>query len=188
VVQEPNPPTETRVEVLAPEPAHEALTDSSPSPAEHRYGDGKAKLDFHIEDEKQRRVTTLRAGACYRIVCTVSAREALQDACVGVMIRTPRGVEVFGADSSIAPAPTVFNLAAGQQIQLLAQFTNHLAPGVYFLTAGVARVDGHKHDMRFDALEFMVEPSPGIYFASLVDLEVAFSAITADAQRTREEA
>lgn len=150
---------------------------------EHRYGDGKALLDFHIEDERRRPVTTLRSGETYFICCTVTAREPLSDLCIGVMIRTPRGIEVFGADSSGCEPRTVFSLSANHQARIEARMANHLAPGVYFLTAGVARTDGHKHDMRFDALEFAVEAAPGVYHASLVNLEVSFTASPGDSQQ-----
>lgn len=168
------------------------LDIAAPAAAEHRYGDAKASIDFQIEDEHGRIVTTLQSATRYRIVCTVTARDALHNACVGVMIRTPRGIEVFGSDSSIAKPNVVFDLPARKSLRITAHFKNHLAPGVYFLTVGVARIDGHKHDMRFDALEFVVEPAPAVYHASLVDLDVKFSAATlqgaADELRRREEA
>lgn len=151
---------------------------------EHRYGDGKGEVvDVHFETTEGNRVQRLKSLEDYRLVFTVRAYETLQDVCVGVLIRTPRGVEVFGTDSLIATPSRIVDIKAGQEVTFCARFKNNLAAGVYFATIGLARTDTIKHDLRFDALEFTVEPIEGVYLSSLANLEMEFSASTPSATR-----
>jgi hypothetical protein len=93
---------------------------------------------------------------------------------MGVLVRTPRGAELYGIDS-IGQGGVVARLLPGERVVYKATFRNNLAPGKYFATASLARIDGLKHDLRFDALEFAVDPAPGVYSASLVNLELTFN-------------
>lgn len=146
----------------------------APHPKEHRYGDGRARItDFLIRDASGRRKTRLKSLEPYEFVIRVEAGEDVHDICMGVLIRTNRGAELYGADSTrthgIVPV-----LRAGEAVTYYVPFRNNLAPGVYFATASLARTDALKHDLRFDALEFLVEDAPGVYASSLANLEMSF--------------
>jgi lipopolysaccharide transport system ATP-binding protein len=145
------------------------------SDAEHRYGDGHGLIvDFHIRDGAGRKVTRLEPLAEYLFQIEVEAVEEVRDICMGVLVRTPRGAELYGIDS-IGQGGVVARLLPGERVVYKATFRNNLAPGKYFATASLARIDGLKHDLRFDALEFAVDPAPGVYSASLVNLELTFN-------------
>ena len=146
----------------------------APHPREHRYGDGQARItDFYVRDAGGRRVSRLTSVEPYEFVIHVEAVEDVRDICMGVLIRTSRGTELYGADS-MRSGGVVPLLGGGEAVVYVAPFRNNLAPGDYFATASLARIDGLKHDLRFDALEFSVEQAPGVYASSLTNLEMTF--------------
>jgi len=151
----------------------EASPDAT-HPEEHRYGDGRARItDFLVRDSGGRRTSRLESLERYEFVIRVEASSDVHDICVGVLIRTSRGTELYGSDSShtqgIVPV-----LHAGEAVTYYVPFRNNLAPGAYFATVSLARTDSLKHDLRFDALEFFVEGAPEVYGASLTNLEMTF--------------
>ena len=70
--------------------------------------------------------------------------------------------------------PVLPKLAAGEHAKIFASFRNVLAPGTYFVTPFVGRADGLKHHELNDCLQLSVEENPGVYNASLVNLEMQF--------------
>lgn len=153
-------------------------------PKEHRYGDGKALIfGFYIRDKDGRRVSRLSSLSRYEFVLLVEAVEEVEDVCVGVLIRSSRGADLFGADS-LSSGGIARRMRVGDEVVYVAAFENNLAPGSYFATASLARVDGRKHDLRFDALEFIVESAPGVYDSSLVNLDMSFELQAADSERS----
>jgi hypothetical protein len=146
----------------------------APHPREHRYGDGLARItDFYVRDADGRRVSRLTSLQSYEFVIRVEAISDVHDICMGILIRTSRGAELYGADSMRSQG-IVRLLREGEAVIYEAPFRNNLAPGSYFATASLARIDGVKHDLRFDALEFSVEDQPGVYASSLANLEMSF--------------
>lgn len=151
-----------------PEPADE------PFPKEHRYGDGHARItEFYIRDTHGRRTSRLAGLHRHEFVVRIQAVKDVRDICIGILVRTPRGTELYGTDST-TPRRVVPLLRAGEGVVFTAPFRNNLAPGAYFATASLARQDTLKHDLRFDALEFHVEDAPGVYHSSLTNLEMTF--------------
>jgi lipopolysaccharide transport system ATP-binding protein len=155
-------------------PADAEDTTDAQHPKEHRYGDGQARItEFLIRDVRGRRTARLTSLEPYEFVIRVEASYDVHEICMGVLIRTSRGTELYGADSTrtrgIVPV-----LRAGEAVTYYVPFRNNLAPGVYFATASLARTDSLKHDLRFDALEFLVEGAPGVYASSLTNLEMTF--------------
>ncbi len=148
-----------------------ALTDGS-----RRYGD--AALVFKraaIMTLDGRPVTLLQSGRDYLLKIEIEARAAIEDYCFGIIFRDPRGVEIFGLDTHKIDAPIIWPpLAPGQSFSLAMRFTANLAAGPYFLTLGLARSDEHKYDMRFDALQIEIAPTPDLYTSSLSNLFVTF--------------
>lgn len=142
---------------------------------EVRYGDKKAVIkDIFILDKKGQKQTWLNTLESYEFVIEIHAYEDCPDLNMGLLIRTHQGVDVFGADSIQRTVSVETDLKAGEQTKCRIQWRNNLAPGHYFATLSLARVDSHKHDLRFDAFEFIVAPTPGIYDASMANIEIQF--------------
>ena len=117
---------------------------------------------------------TLRPRTAYTLRAHVRAVQALDDLHVGFAIRTVRGVELF----SINPRPqrvAPVALAPGESVIAEVAFTNHLAPGDYFLTVGAWGLgEGAHHDRRVDVLQLHVAGDVGALAQSLVDLEAKY--------------
>lgn len=119
--------------------------------------------------------TLLRAGDTYQIRVEIEARAPVEDYCFGVIFRDPRGVEIYGLDSHKLDAPIVWpRLTAGQRFAFALKFVANLAAGTYFITAGLARSDEHKYDLRFDAFQIEVAPTPDLYSSSMANLYATF--------------
>ncbi|MCP5143950.1 MAG: ABC transporter ATP-binding protein [Gammaproteobacteria bacterium] len=148
---------------------------AGPSDREHRYGDGGATITaFYIADQRGEPTNVLRSTETYTFVLQVTATRDLEDLSTGFLIRTPMGVEVFGANTHLIRPFVRFRMNAGQSTTLKATFRANLAHGTYFASGGLATRAGKQHDFRFDALQFIVEPVPFIHDASLANLEMKF--------------
>jgi len=61
---------------------------------------------------------------------------------------------------------------AGEQRDISVLFRANMAAGEYFITVALARWhDGHKYEVRFDAHEFVVEHTPQLFTASVLNLD-----------------
>lgn len=164
--------------------ASSVTTSATPSAAtalggdiapEIRYGSGAAVIE-HVEvvDAAGNSVNLLRPRTAYTLRAHVRAVQALDDLHVGFAIRTVRGVELF----SINPRPqrvAPVALAPGESVIAEVAFTNHLAPGDYFLTVGAWGLgEGAHHDRRVDVLQLHVAGDVGALAQSLVDLEAKY--------------
>ncbi len=142
---------------------------------EIRYGSGAAVIE-HVEvvDAAGNPVNLLRPRTAYTLRAHVRAVQALDDLHVGFAIRTVRGVELFSINprpQRVAPVP----LAPGESVTAEVAFTNHLAPGDYFLTVGAWGLgEGAHHDRRVDVLQLHVAGDVGALAQSLVDLEAKY--------------
>lgn len=154
-------------------------SDTEDSGREHRYGDGRVRIvDVSIRNGQGMRVSRADSGGTYWIEAVCEATDTVSDLCLGVIIRDSRGVDLFGSDTSLPPALSLPALASGERMTVRLQFRAHFSAGSYFLTIAVARLDGWKHDTRFDALEFSIAPARFLYTTSVVDLEPEFSVST----------
>lgn len=145
-----------------------------PSPKqEHRYGDGLARIvSVAVRDLKGAPVGRLRSLEQYDLVCRVEARAALDDLCFGFLVRDRRGLDLFGWDMLTGGCRPLPRFAAGERRDVAVRIRATLAGGEYFVTVALARWhDGHKHDVRFDAYPLIVEPTPELFTASLVNLD-----------------
>jgi lipopolysaccharide transport system ATP-binding protein len=147
---------------------------SDKSGREHRYGDGAVRIvDFFIKETHGSRVSTITSLQRYEFMIHL---EAVTDATrlgVGILVRTPRGVEVFGANTFLMPECRTRDMTRGEQLHVRIPFVANLGHGSYFATAVVADSDDVKHDVRFDALEFSVERTC-FHDASLANLDPQF--------------
>jgi lipopolysaccharide transport system ATP-binding protein len=141
---------------------------------EHRYGGGAVRVvDFFIREANGRRVSTLTSLQPYEFVLHLMATADATRLGVGILVRTPRGIEVFGANTFLLPELPTHDMARGERLHVRVPFVANLGHGTYFASAVVADSDGVKHDARFDALEFAVEWTR-FHDASLANLDPRF--------------
>ena len=145
-----------------------------------RYGSGAAVIErVELLDADGAPADLLRPRASYRLRATVRAVQPLDDLHVGFAIRTVRGVEVFSVNprpQRVAPVA----LAPGAAVAAEVAFTNHLAPGDYFLTVGAWGLgDDAHHDRRVDVLQLRVAGDIGALTQSLVDLDAEYRFVPA---------
>lgn len=140
-----------------------------------RYGSGAAVIEsVDVVDASGAPTELLRPRHRYTLRAAVRAVQPLADLHVGFALRTVRGVEVF----SVNPRPQrvePVRLEPGERTVAEVAFTNHLAPGDYFLTVGAWGLgeDAH-HDRRVDVLQLHVAGDVGALPQSLVDLEAEY--------------
>jgi homopolymeric O-antigen transport system ATP-binding protein len=154
-----------------------AVSDEPPITREHRYGNCRAIIvDTLILDEDGRAVTRLEIGGAYRFRFIVEARSDIDSYVLGLLIRTPRGIEVLGTDTRFWETrgfPNVLQRDYSYHFDI--GFVNNLAPGKFFLTASIALNDETKLDMRFDCLAFeVVSDRLRFYTNSLVASAMSF--------------
>ncbi len=137
--------------------------------------DGPATIvSFMVRDESGEPVTRLQNLTNYDFVVELTSPVDVENVAIGFTIRGPRGIELFSSDTVQQRQPVLPKLAAGEHAKVFASFRNVLAPGTYFVTPFVGRADGLKHHELNDCLQLSVEENPGVYNASLVNLEVQF--------------
>jgi len=137
--------------------------------------DGPAKIvSFMVRDESGKPVTRLQNRAYYEFVVELTSPVDVQNVAVGFTVRGPRGIELFSSDTILQRQPVLPKLSADEHAKIVASFRNVLAPGTYFVTPFVGRADGLKHHELPDYLQLSVEEDPGVYNASLVNLEMQF--------------
>jgi lipopolysaccharide transport system ATP-binding protein len=147
---------------------------ADPDPArEHRYGDGRARIvDVRVRDKTGRPVRSLRSLEEYDLVCRIEALDPLDNLCFGFLVRDRRGLDLFGWDMLNAGHRPLPDFAAREQRDIVVTFRANMAAGEYFITAALARWhDGHKYDVRFDSYEIVVEPTPNLQTASVLNLD-----------------
>src|SRR5581483_10894769 len=89
-----------------------------------------------IETRMGRQVNVLSPGREYIYTYDVLFQAAAAGVRLGMMIKTITGLELGGAATAPNPASGIF-VAAGQRLQARFRFRAMLAPGVYFMNAGV---------------------------------------------------
>jgi lipopolysaccharide transport system ATP-binding protein len=158
--------------------ADRGLADAPPvitAGREHRYGDGAALItDFRIIDAAGRAVTRLRSLDRYSAVMTIRAVRRTEELCVGILVRDGRGQDIFGTDTMVCQNLAVAPMAPGAETTVRMNLRANMAAGTFFLTSVVARHDGTKHDVRFDAVMIDVATVGRLYTDTLVNLEPAF--------------
>jgi homopolymeric O-antigen transport system ATP-binding protein len=139
---------------------------------EHRYGDGGVQIrDFHIRDLRGKPVSMLESLRPYEFVFYLQATRNANDLSVGIMVRSPRGIEVFGANTRLLNQ--LRDMAAGTCLRVRVPFRANLGHGIYFASAAVARKDNLVHDARYDALQFTVAKT-AYHDASLTNIDPNF--------------
>jgi lipopolysaccharide transport system ATP-binding protein len=140
---------------------------------DYRYGDGRARIaEVTLLDAARRPVSRLRSLDRYLLVCRLEAFDPLDNLCFGFLVRDRRGLDLFGWDMQTAGLRPLSAFRAGEQREISVLFRANMAAGEYFITVALARWhDGHKYDVHFDAHEFVVEHTPQLFTASVLNLD-----------------
>lgn len=157
-------------------PASDAPDGPKPAPEhgrEMRYGTHSVQIArIEIVDRHGAPVSRLLSREAYELRLELAAHAATGPLHYGVLLRDTKGFEIFGWDTGSAGHLPRSGLAAGERRVHRIGFRCTLAGGTYFLTAALAGEDGTKLDVRFDAVEIVVEPTPELHISSLVNLEM----------------
>lgn len=140
-------------------------------PAEHRYGDGAAQIDvIAITDQDGQPVNRLQSLGIYHLVCWIKANIDVGPLVFGWLVRDKRGLDLFGWDMQTGRCEPIPPMRAGETLKVVVGFQANLGAGSFFVTAALAGTDKHKHDVRFEAIEMLVEGSSDIYATSVINL------------------
>jgi lipopolysaccharide transport system ATP-binding protein len=150
----------------------ENVTDSR----EYRFGTKAAEIyDFGILDAQGQRSTLLVSGEKYCCFMRIVARHPVANSCAGFVVRSVKGVDLFGTDTTcIEGFPDLPLTRTGDIVELAIDIRAWLGPGEYFMTFALADRSGLKLDCRFDALHFTVIGPPTIHTTSVVNLSPSF--------------
>lgn len=143
-----------------------------PDAREYRFGTKAAEIyDFGILDSQGQRSTLLVSGQKYRCFMRIVARRPVGNSCAGFVVRSIKGVDLFGTDTTrIDGFPDLPLARAGDVVELAIDITMWLGPGEYFMTFALADRSGLKLDCRLDVLHFTVVGAPNIHTISVVNL------------------
>jgi lipopolysaccharide transport system ATP-binding protein len=145
-----------------------------------RYVSNGAEIsDAHLETPEGERVNVLRPGEEYQYVYDVAFDRTAAGVQFGMLIKTVSGVELGGGVS--APSHSAIDIVeSGSRMQARFRFRCLLAPGTYFLNAGVrGRVDQEETflDRVVDIAMFRVAPDTDRIATGMVDFDIR-SAVT----------
>lgn len=125
--------------------------------------------------EDGRQVNVLVAGRDYVYRYRVAFERTATRVRYGMMMRTLTGVEVCGAATATSDAATPV-VDAGTHVEVEFRFRCLLAPGTYFMNAGVLGLQGEGEtylDRRVDVAMFRVLPDATRLGTGLVDMPVS---------------
>jgi lipopolysaccharide transport system ATP-binding protein len=128
----------------------------------------------HLQTLDGRKVNVLLAGGTYVYMYQVTLQRALVNVRCGMMIRSVTGIEVGGAVTSM-PQDGLAVAEVGEIINVRFRFRCLLAPGTYFLNAGVlaSLEEGEEYvDRQIDVAMFRVMPAANRLATGFVDLDV----------------
>lgn len=158
------------------EPEDEAYWEPGlvPSSTVHYERRGARIEAPHLQTLDGRRVNVLAPGGEYVYSYQVHVEQTLVGVRCGMMIRTITGIEIGGAANSLEEGPTAVT-EKGAMLNVRIRFRCLLAPGTYFMNAGVLARFGPSEefvDRMVDVIMFRVMPQAGRQATGLVDLDV----------------
>lgn len=174
-------PREAPVAVAVPAPAQDSVDEIGaywdeglqPSSTVRYEPRGASIVDPHLETLHGRRVNVITAGHEYVYRYRVHAQQSLAGVRCGMMIKTKTGVDVAGT-ATAAPGGGIPIVETGTMLEVRFRFRCTLAPGTYFLNAGVLAMlnSGEDYaDRLLDAAMFRVIPNASRLLTGLVDLD-----------------
>jgi lipopolysaccharide transport system ATP-binding protein len=131
--------------------------------------------DPHLETLGGERVNVIRAGAEYVYTYVASFDQIVTSVRFGMLIKSISGLELGGATSSSGPHDALEFMEAGASMRVKFRFRCLLAPGTYFMNAGIRGRVGEEEtflDRLVDAALFRVSPDPGRLATGFVDFHV----------------
>jgi len=140
----------------------------------------------YIQTLTGKRVNVLNAGERYVYIYTVQFMHGAAFARFGMLIKTLTGVELAGAVSA-TPEHAIAWVDEGARFKVSFEFDCRLAPGTYFMNAGVQGRVGDEEtylDRRIDALMFRVMHRSDRLSTGFVDL---VDSVTAQLQAIEQE-
>jgi lipopolysaccharide transport system ATP-binding protein len=151
------------------------------NPHEYRWGDGSVSiLDFYLAADHEPYPSTITAGQNIFLAVTVHFLSDVLRPVLGITIKTKEGITVYGVNSETLEGDEFQSLGQKSSvIQAEANFKCRLAPGDYFISLGIATLEGEEvipHDRRYDSIHFQVKPHNG--FFGLADLDLNLSTKT----------
>lgn len=149
-----------------------------------RYGNGDAEcLSWRLTGPDGQATTVIRSGEACQFCVRIRANKDIDHYSVGWVIRTRRGIEVFGITSLSANYP-VPALKTGEMIDVLFDATMWLSREDYVVTLGIASTENdQKLDFIEDAIHFKVLGPSNAFTSSIVNLEAEFSIVPASSGR-----
>lgn len=136
-----------------------------------RFGSGEGQIvSVTVMDAEGRPTSRLVAGQAFQVEARIFMRECVDDLIVGFLVRTPKGIDLFGVDNTMDRRFEI-KVAAQEEACVRLAGKMNLANGDYFLTVGVAHRDGQKIDLLYDAAHFSVVGAEHQYTTSLVFLD-----------------
>jgi lipopolysaccharide transport system ATP-binding protein len=130
--------------------------------------------DPHIETRSRRRVNVLRTGDTYEYVYTTHFHEAASAVRFGMLIKSVTGLELGGGQSALLQN-SIPLVEAGSALEVRFEFRCMLAPGAYFLNAGVlGQVDESEVylNRHIDVAMFRVMPNPQRLATGVFDFDI----------------
>lgn len=168
-------PVARKVAMVQAPPQRDYFDDGMVPKSSVRYSNRGAYIeDAHLESLDGRRVNVLCGGLAYVYTYRVRYESNATRVRYGMMIKTITGMELGGGASNTQFAAED-DCAAGAIAIVRFGFRCLLAPGVYFLNAGVlGNVDGEEQylDRYLDVAMFRVLPDPDRLATGTVDFEV----------------
>lgn len=145
--------------------------------SEYRWGSGEAEIIDAVVTSNGMECPVWRAGAPLEVVVRARFLRAVERPIFGLTVTTPDGVAVYTSNSrDFAKGPVWHAAAAGETRLLRFRLANHLCPGDYLISLGIAeQVDAEVRplDRRYDVLTLRVEGETRA--GGLADLELDFT-------------
>jgi lipopolysaccharide transport system ATP-binding protein len=143
--------------------------------AKLEIGDGRARIvDVGVLDKNLRPTNVLESGGSYRLWFRILSNEPLPVIVAGFVIRSTKGVDLYGWDTDWARLGGLRDVQPNQIHDVWLQIRNHLANGHYFLTVAIADAATQKYDLRYDLIQFSSIGSEHVFTTSVVNLEGRF--------------
>jgi lipopolysaccharide transport system ATP-binding protein len=166
---------EGRSPALAPDMPDAYYDQGLQSRSELRFeSQGAAVEDPHLETLGGERVNVVRSGAEYIFCYTAAFDRASAGVRFGMLIKSVSGLELGGGVTS-GSMDAIEVVESGSTVAVRFRFRCLLAPGTYFLNAGIRGRIGEEEtflDRVIDATIFRVLPDPGRLATGFVDFHV----------------
>ncbi|WP_201315292.1 ABC transporter ATP-binding protein [Dyella sp. EPa41] len=144
---------------------------------------GAEITDVRLETPGGKRVNVLKADREYVYAYNVVFRQSASAVRFGMMIKTVTGLELGGGASSTL-TDSIVVVEGGQEFEVRFRFRAHLAPGTYFLNAGVVGRVGEEEGYLgrcIDVAMFRVMHDPERLATGLINFDIQPSFRSAEA-------